>query len=99
MTIEERLSAMGMEQKAEQKGVSAPPKADTLALLLAQGLQSQDKKILNVSSVDLIVFAVLSPITAKNTCIYLHKREIGISNMPIVLIQGSNLRSSQPRSP
>ena len=52
---------MGMEQKAEQKGVSAPPKADTLALLLAQGLQSQDKKILNVSSVDLIVFKFLLP--------------------------------------
>lgn len=48
MTMEERLNAISIDKKS-LSGSKQPPRADTLAILLTQGLQSQDKKILNVS--------------------------------------------------
>ncbi|KAI0215238.1 WD repeat-containing protein 43 [Lamellibrachia satsuma] len=48
MSMEDRLQAMGVDQKgAKSSGVREPPKADTLSGLLSQGLQSHDKKILS----------------------------------------------------
>ena len=47
MSMEERLNAISVDQPGHQ--TKQPPQADTLARLLTQGLQSQDKKILNVS--------------------------------------------------
>ena len=47
MSMEERLNAISIDQPSKSS-TSQPPKADTLATLLAQGLQSGDKKILNV---------------------------------------------------
>ncbi|KAK3094081.1 hypothetical protein FSP39_023991 [Pinctada imbricata] len=44
MNMEERLNAISIEST---DSVKEPPKADTLVRLLAQGLQSGDKKILN----------------------------------------------------
>lgn len=49
MAMSDRLHAIGIETNNESKTLSEPPKADTLAVLLTQGLQSRDKKILNVS--------------------------------------------------
>ena len=46
MTLDERLHAISIE-KPQSK---VPPKTDTLVTLLTQGLQSHDKKILNVST-------------------------------------------------
>ena len=54
MSMEERLQAMGVDQKGAKSGSARePPKADTMSTLLSQGLQSHDKKILSVS--DLLV--------------------------------------------
>jgi len=47
MTVEQRLSAISLEKP--RSGPRLPPKADTLVTLLVQGLQSQDRKLLNVS--------------------------------------------------
>ncbi|KAK3599161.1 hypothetical protein CHS0354_040999 [Potamilus streckersoni] len=48
MSMEERLSVITLDHPSDQKRAGKePPKADTLARLLTQGLQSQDKKILN----------------------------------------------------
>jgi hypothetical protein len=44
--MEERLNAISVEHPSHQ--TREPPQADTLARLLTQGLQSQDKKLLNV---------------------------------------------------
>ena len=53
MTMEERLNAISIDKGNEgvtsQGDGRTPPKADAMAVLLAQGLQSSDKKILNVS--------------------------------------------------
>lgn len=49
MTVEQRLSAISLE-KPQGSGAKQPPKADTLVTLLVQGLQSQDRKLLNVST-------------------------------------------------
>ena len=49
-TLDERLNAISIEQPPAHAGI---PRADNLATLLAQGLQSKDKKMLNVSSVTL----------------------------------------------
>ena len=46
MNMEERLNAISIDKEQTAK---EPPKADTLVRLLTQGLQSGDKKILNVS--------------------------------------------------
>lgn len=46
MTIEDRLNAISMDVNGKPPA-NEPPKADTLSKLLTQGLQSQDKKILN----------------------------------------------------
>ncbi|XP_064600554.1 WD repeat-containing protein 43-like isoform X2 [Liolophura sinensis] len=46
MTMEDRLNAISIDQSPGKAG-TAPPKADALALLLTQGLQSQDKLIVN----------------------------------------------------
>lgn len=46
--MDERLHAISIDRPSgSSKDRSQPPKADTLATLLAQGLQSQDKTILN----------------------------------------------------
>ncbi len=50
MTLDERIQAISIERPNEGATATAPPKADTLVTLLTQGLQSEDKKILNVSS-------------------------------------------------
>ncbi|XP_064622092.1 WD repeat-containing protein 43-like [Lineus longissimus] len=49
MSMEDRLNAMGFDQSSDQAAPAAthPPQADTLATLLTQGLQSQDKLIIN----------------------------------------------------
>ena len=47
--MEERLNAITIERPESNR--RQPPKADTLATLLSQGLQSHDKKILNVSEI------------------------------------------------
>lgn len=49
MTMEDRLNAISMDVNGKP-AANEPPKADTLSKLLTQGLQSQDKKILNVST-------------------------------------------------
>ena len=49
MTLEERLHATSLESSTP-KVSKQPPRADALITLLVQGLQSQDKKLLNVSS-------------------------------------------------
>lgn len=54
MTMEDRLNAISIDQSPGTTGTS-PPKADALALLLTQGLQSQDKLIVNVSCQRVIV--------------------------------------------
>ena len=46
--MEERLHAISIDKPTHDR--RQPPKADTLATLLAQGLQSRDKTILNVST-------------------------------------------------
>merc|ERR1712012_414050 len=43
-TLDERLNAISIEQPPAHAGI---PRADNLATLLAQGLQSKDKKMLN----------------------------------------------------
>ena len=48
MTMEERLNAISIDKPKGGDSRQAP-KADTLATLLMQGLQSQDHTILNVS--------------------------------------------------
>ena len=48
MTMEERLNAISIDQPTPKTAATEPPKADTLVTLLSQGLQSGDKKILNV---------------------------------------------------
>ena len=54
MSMEERLQAMGVDQKGAKSGSARePPKADTMSTLLSQGLQSHDKKILSVSVISL----------------------------------------------
>ena len=47
MTIEERLNVTSID-KSEEKKPSIKPSADSLATLLAQGLQSSDRAIINV---------------------------------------------------
>ena len=53
MSIEERLSAISTSSTdlPSSSGAAQPPKADTLARLLTQGLQSQDSQILSVSHI------------------------------------------------
>lgn len=46
MSLDDRINAISIDKPGERSG-SEPPKADTLATLLTQGLQSNDKKILN----------------------------------------------------
>ena len=48
-SLDERLNAISIDKPSDRAGAgsSEPPKADTLATLLSQGLQSNDKKILN----------------------------------------------------
>ena len=53
MTMEERLNAISLDKPKAGDSKQAP-KADTLATLLMQGLQSQDHTILNVSAVGFI---------------------------------------------
>jgi hypothetical protein len=57
MTLEERLNVMGIQsqslQKSDTNGNTLAnqgmiPKADNLLMLLVQGLQSNDAKMLNV---------------------------------------------------
>ncbi len=48
MTLEDRLKAIGLDKQQQSSG-QEPPKANNLATLLSQGLQSEDKRILNVS--------------------------------------------------
>ena len=55
MSLEERLNAMGIEANAtgddfadKQNGL-VTPKVDNLLVLLVQGLQSNDSKMLNVN--------------------------------------------------
>lgn len=47
MSMEERLNAISVDHPSHP--TREPPQADTLARLLTQGLQSQDKKLINVS--------------------------------------------------
>lgn len=47
MTLEDRLKAIGLDK--QQASGQEVPKANNLATLLSQGLQSEDKRILNVS--------------------------------------------------
>ena len=47
MTMEDRLNAISISKPAGEK---EPPRADTLATLLSQGLFSQDQTIIDVSS-------------------------------------------------
>ena len=50
MTMEDRLNAISLDSKpGTGASATAAPKTDSLATLLAQGLQSQDSKILDVS--------------------------------------------------
>ncbi|XP_060593577.1 WD repeat-containing protein 43-like [Ruditapes philippinarum] len=46
MTLEQRLNAVSLEKPKSRDG-KHPPRADTLVTLLVQGLQSQDRKLLN----------------------------------------------------
>lgn len=48
MSMEDRLNAISVDSQSE-KHVKVPPKADNLARLLTQGLQSHDRKIISVS--------------------------------------------------
>ena len=45
MSLEERLNAMGIDGDSKQAQI---PRADNLLMLLVQGLQSNDAKMLNV---------------------------------------------------
>jgi hypothetical protein len=45
MSLEERLNAMGIDSETKQTQI---PRADNLLMLLVQGLQSNDSKMLNV---------------------------------------------------
>jgi len=48
--MEERLNAISIDKPSgAEGGTKHQPKADTLATLLSQGLQSNDAKIINVS--------------------------------------------------
>lgn len=47
--MEERLNAISIGSSSAPARQKEPPRADTLATLLTQGLQSKDKQILNVS--------------------------------------------------
>lgn len=52
MSIEERLEQIELNTsggKGESKGASASLQVDSFAVLLVQGLESKDQKILNVS--------------------------------------------------
>lgn len=49
MTLEDRLKAIGLDKQLSASA-QEPPKANNLATLLTQGLQSEDKMILNVST-------------------------------------------------
>lgn len=51
MSMEERLNAISVDHPSHP--TREPPQADTLARLLTQGLQSQDKKLINVSFLEL----------------------------------------------
>ena len=65
MSMEERLQAIS----AASKPGAGPPKADTLATLLSQALQSQDKKILNVSTVnDSVHASCLHDLAVRTSC-------------------------------
>nr|XP_039248120.1 WD repeat-containing protein 43-like [Styela clava] len=46
MTLEDRLNAIGLKKEDEGQQ-QQPPRADSLSVLLAQGLHSNDKEILN----------------------------------------------------
>lgn len=47
MSLEERLNAIGIDNETTKQ--SQIPRADNLLMLLVQGLQSNDSKMLNVS--------------------------------------------------
>jgi len=50
MTMEERLNALSVAKKTDEDVATAPPpRADSYAILLSQGLQSNDRDVLNVS--------------------------------------------------
>lgn len=58
MSLEERLNAIGIDdsnKNTKNNSNSSIPKADNLLVLLVQGLQSNDAKILNVSNLNLTV--------------------------------------------
>lgn len=48
MSMEDRLNAIGLKPDSEKE--DHPPRADSLSVLLSQGLQSNDKDILNVKT-------------------------------------------------
>jgi hypothetical protein len=61
MTLEERLNVMDIQSQTLQKSDSLAnqgmiPKADNLLMLLVQGLQSNDSKMLNVRNFALKFF-------------------------------------------
>nr|XP_002128623.1 WD repeat-containing protein 43 [Ciona intestinalis] len=47
LTLEERLTAMSVDTASPNGDYKAPPNADSLAILLSQGLQSNDRDVLN----------------------------------------------------
>ena len=57
MSIEERLDAMGIDGDIKHTQI---PRADNLLMLLVQGLQSNDSKMLNVSFSKLFVVSYLN---------------------------------------
>lgn len=61
MSMEEHLHALSIDKPSGTKDGTLqrqPPKADTLAMLLAQGLQSKDKTILNVSGISMAMLSI-----------------------------------------
>ena len=47
--MEDRLNALSIAQARPELDKSQPPRADVMVTLLSQGLQSQDRELLDVS--------------------------------------------------
>ena len=87
MSIEERLSAISTPSAdlPSSSGAAQPPKADTLARLLTQGLQSQDSQILSVISLIFIPLCMLTPFL-----------QVAYADIPGPLAQSVTLLTADP---
>ena len=69
MSLEDRLNAIGIDNSTSKVPAQGVPKADNLLVLLVQGLQSSDSKILNVRIFEIFCIFIQTKVLSFS-CLY-----------------------------